>query len=224
MKLSWKAVYKKVSHSTLQQGGFGCELHCSRFRAFATIWPRWPEAGPQVRWQIHPIMVFCSSQVYSFVQLYFLPLLSSAMPLPTTICSPVLGDSYLLPISNALVRAQYRNGGKKQFFRDFLSVPTLIKQHKLSLSYSSWGTIWRTRHCAQQCNEHLHAEDTSLEASRAVDIPDIPFDHMITTFCSEEVHFSSLLTTCSTKLDITALPLNYIAKIKWLLKEAVKRN
>ena len=113
---------------------------------------------------------------------------------------------------------------KKQFFRDFLSVPTLIKQHNLSLSYSSWGTIWRTRHCAQQCNEHLHAEDTSLEASRAVDIPDIPFDHMITTFCSEEVHFSSLLTTCSTKLDITALPLIYIAKIKWLLKEAVKRN
>ena len=43
------------------------------------------------------------SNVYSFLQLYYLPVLSTAMPLPTTICSPVLGDSYLLPISNALV-------------------------------------------------------------------------------------------------------------------------
>ena len=111
-KLDGKALHQKVSHSTLQQGGFGCELHCSRFRAFATIWPRWPEAGPQVRWQIHPIMVSCSSPVYSFVQIYYLQVLSTAMPLPTTICSPVLGDSYLLPISNALLRARYRNGEK----------------------------------------------------------------------------------------------------------------
>ena len=200
-------MYQKVSHSTLQRVGFGCELHCSRFRAFATIWPRWPEAGPQVRWQIHPIMVSCSSPVYSFVQIYYLQVLSTAMPLPTTICSPVLGDSYLLPISNALLRAHSIETENKQFYHDFLSVPTL-KQHKLLISYSSWGTDWLgtlLNNVMNTCMQRVQVW--------AVDIPDIPFDHMITTFCSEELHFSSLLTTWSAQLNITALLLIYIANI-----------
>ena len=77
----------------------------------------------------------CSSNVYSFVQFYYLPALSTAMPLPTTICSPVLSDSYLLPFSNALLvlRTQYRNGEKKQFYHDFLSISYLLLS---SISFS----------------------------------------------------------------------------------------
>ena len=39
------------------------KLHCSGFREFGSIWPRWPRAEPSAWWQIHPIMVHSSTPV-----------------------------------------------------------------------------------------------------------------------------------------------------------------